>query len=162
MKFQTVSHEDAKGNAIFYPQTLLCMPCVDGRHRREGDQSANGEVYSVSTDLYPLCITAWHDVWKASARSTPCLPTYRRAEPRSIWRMIEEEGTWHIVHIPCKPEAKSRSHEILDNRRGRNADELLRKVVVPHSLLPQHGEVCPMGEKSETEGDIDLGERFDK
>ena len=130
-EFKTVTDKDVLGKwavFFFYPAdfTFVCpTELEDMAEKYEEFKRLGVEVYSVSTDSYPML-----------ADPTGVLS-------RAFGLMIEEDGMAYRGTFVSNPEGLIKLVEIQDNSIGRNAEELLRRVEAAQFVATHDGEVCP-------------------
>jgi len=148
-EFVKVTHEDLNGQwsvVVFYPAdfTFVCPTELgDLADLYPEFQKAGVEVYSVSTDTH-FTHKAWHDASDTIQKiQYPMVGDPTHALSRSFGVLIEEEGLALRGTFIVNPEGVIKAAEINDNSIGRDARELLRKVLAAQYVAAHPGEVCP-------------------
>ncbi len=148
-KFKTVSKEDLKGKwsvFFFYPAdfTFVCPTELrDLAELYEEFCKIDCEVYSVSCDTH-FVHKAWHDASETIRKiQYPMLadPTHILAKDFEVY--IEETGLAERGTFIVNPEGKIVAYEVNAGNVGRNAEELLRKVMASQFVREHGDEVCP-------------------
>lgn len=127
---------------VFYPAdfTLVCPEELgDLADSYDKFREAGAEVYSVSADTH-FVHKAWHDASETIKKIRyPMLadPTGKLARDFGVY--IEDEGLALRGSFVISPEAKIVCYEVNDNRIGREAQELLRKVQAAQ-FVAEHGD----------------------
>ena len=148
-EFKTVSKADVLGKwsvFFFYPAdfTFVCpTELEDLANRYEEFKEVGCEIYSVSTDTH-FVHKAWHD---ASERIKK-IEYVMLADPTHAWSIdfdvyipadgMSERGTFIV-----NPEGEIVGYEVSAGNVGRNAEELLRKVLACQFVAKHGDEVCP-------------------
>lgn len=147
--FKTVSKEDLKGKwsvFFFYPAdfTFVCPTELrDLAELYEEFRKIDCEVYSVSCDTH-FVHKAWHDASETIRQiKYPMLadPTHVLAKDFEVY--IEETGRAERGTFIVNPEGKIVGYEVNAGNVGRNAEELLRKVMASQFVREHGDEVCP-------------------
>lgn len=147
--FHEVSLEDYKGKFVvlfFYPAdfTFVCpTELEDMADRYKELQELGAEVLGVSTDTH-FVHKAWHDhSERISKLNYPMLadPTHVISKAYEVLR--EEEGVADRATFIIDPDGLIKGIEITDEPIGRNAEELLRKVVALKYARENPGQACP-------------------
>lgn len=148
-KFVTVSDADLKGKwsvFVFYPAdfTFVCPTELGDLADQYGEFKKLGvEIYGVSTDTH-FTHKAWHDTSDTIKKvSYPLVGDPTGTLARNFGVMIEEEGLALRGTFVINPEGEIKVLEIHDLGIGRDAKELLRKVVAAQYVASHPGEVCP-------------------
>lgn len=147
--FQTLTKADILGHwsvFFFYPAdfTFVCpTELEDLAVRYEDFQKAGCEIYAVSCDTH-FVHKAWHDTSKRIQQIRyPMLadPTHALAKDFEVY--IEESGLAERGSFIVNPEGKIVAYEVTAGNVGRNADELLRRVLASQFVATHGDEVCP-------------------
>lgn len=147
--FKTVTRKDVLGKwsiFFFYPAdfTFVCPTELEDLSRLYDQfKQAGCEIYAVSCDTH-FVHKAWHD---ASERIRgiryPLLADPTHAIARDFDVYIEQDGMAERGSFIVNPEGKIVCYEISAGNVGRNADELLRRLLACQ-FVHEHGEeVCP-------------------
>ena len=148
-KFIEVTDKDLLGHwsiVFFYPAdfTFVCpTELEDMADLYEEYKKLGVEIYSVSTDTH-FTHKAWHDTSEAVKKINYVMlgdPTGQIT--RNFDVMIEEEGLALRGTFVINPEGFIKVIEINDNRIGRDATELMRKVKAAQYIAAHPNEVCP-------------------
>lgn len=150
-QFRLINLADYRGRwlvMIFYPGdfTFVCpTELAEAAKLYPEFQKLGAEVMGVSTDSVYVH-KAWHDISPSvRAVSFPMLadPTGRLC--REFGTYLEDEGVSLRGSFIVDPDGVVRAGEIHDNRIGRSAKELLRKLQAAIRVREGRGEVCPAG-----------------
>ncbi len=148
-KFSEISEADLKGKwsvVVFYPAdfTFVCPTELgDLADVYPEFQKAGVEIYSVSTDTH-FTHKAWHDASDTIKKiKYPMVGDPTHAIARNFDVLIEEAGLALRGTFVINPEGEIKVAEIHDLGIGRDAKELLRKVVAAQYVASHPGEVCP-------------------
>ena len=148
-KFVEVTDATLKGKwsiVFFYPAdfTFVCPTELGDLADVYGEfQKAGVEIYSVSTDTH-FTHKAWHDASDTIKKiKYPMVGDPTGTITRGFDVMIEEEGLALRGTFVINPEGVIKVAEIHDLGIGRDAKELLRKVVAAQYVASHPGEVCP-------------------
>ena len=148
-KFSEITEADLKGKwsvVVFYPAdfTFVCPTELgDLADVYPEFQKAGVEIYSVSTDTH-FTHKAWHDASDTIKKiKYPMVgdPTHVIATNFDV--LIEEAGLALRGTFVINPEGEIKVAEIHDLGIGRDAKELLRKVIAAQYVASHPGEVCP-------------------
>ena len=148
-KFSEITEADLKGKwsvVVFYPAdfTFVCPTELgDLADVYPEFQKAGVEIYSVSTDTH-FTHKAWHDASDTIKKiKYPMVgdPTHVIAKNFDV--LIEEAGLALRGTFVINPEGEIKVAEIHDLGIGRDAKELLRKVIAAQYVASHPGEVCP-------------------
>ena len=148
-KFVEVSDADLKGKwsvVVFYPAdfTFVCPTELgDLADVYPEFQKAGVEIYSVSTDTH-FTHKAWADASDTIKKIKYVMigdPTH--AITKNFDVLIEEAGLALRGTFVVNPEGEIKVAEIHDLGIGRDAKELLRKVIAAQYVASHPGEVCP-------------------
>ena len=148
-EFKTVTQNDLRGKwsvVFFYPAdfTFVCPTELEDLADRYDEFKKLGvEIYSVSTDTH-FAHKAWHDA-SATIRKIryPMLGDPTAQLSRAFGVHIEDEGLATRGSFVVDPEGRVKVIEIHDNGIGRDAGELLRRVLAAQFVASHPGEVCP-------------------
>ncbi|MBQ9630496.1 MAG: peroxiredoxin [Treponema sp.] len=147
--FKTVTKADLKGKwsiFFFYPAdfTFVCpTELEDLQDKYEEFKKAGCEIYGVSCDSH-FVHKAWHDHSPAISKITyPMLgdPTHALAKDFEV--LIESSGLAERGTFIINPDCKIVGYEVNDGNVGRNAEELLRKLLAFQFVRENGNEVCP-------------------
>lgn len=157
-KFFVVTEANLKGKwsvVFFYPAnfTFVCpTELEDLADNYEEFQKLGVEIYSVSTDTH-FAHKAWHDTSDAVGKIKYTMvgdPT--GVVCRNFDVMIDDVGLADRGTFVIDPEGKIQIIEVNAGGIGRDAKELLRKVIAAQYVAQHPGEVCPakwkQGEKT--------------
>lgn len=148
-EFKTIT----KGNVVgkwsiffFYPAdfTFVCpTELEDLANKYDEFKKADCEIYSVSTDTH-FVHKAWHDTSERIAKlQYPMLADPTHTISRDFDVLIEEDGVAERGSFIVNPEGKIVAYEINAGNVGRNADELLRRLLASQFVAKHGDEVCP-------------------
>ena len=147
--FKFVSKEDILGKwsvFFFYPAdfTFVCpTELEDLADKYEQFKAIGCEIYSVSTDTH-FVHKAWHDASERIKKIRyPMLadPTHRIT--RDFLVLIEADGRAERGTFIINPEGKIVGYEVTAGIGGRNAEELLSKVLACQFVHAHGDQVCP-------------------
>ena len=148
-EFKTVTKKDILKKwsvFFFYPAdfTFVCpTELEDLADRYEEFKKVGCEIYSVSCDTH-FVHKAWHDASDRIKKIEYFMladPTHALSKDFQVY--IEEDGLSERGTFIVNPEGKIVAYEVNAGNVGRNAEELLRKVLALQ-FVAQHGdEVCP-------------------
>ena len=148
-KFIEVTDASLKGKwtvVFFYPAdfTFVCPTELgDLADVYPEFKKAGVEVYSVSIDTH-FTHKAWHDASDTIKKiQYPMIGDPTGTITRNFDVMIEEEGLALRGTFVISPEGEIKVAEIHDLGIGRDAKELLRKVLAAQYVASHPGEVCP-------------------
>lgn len=148
-QFKTVKKEEIMGKwsvFFFYPAdfTFVCpTELEDLANKYEEFKKVGCEIYSVSCDTH-FVHKAWHDASKTIQKiNYPMLADPTGALARDFDVMIEADGLAERGTFVVNPEGKIVAYEVLAGNVGRNADELLRRVLALQFVAEHGDEVCP-------------------
>ncbi len=147
--FIEITNDSLKGHwsvLVFYPAdfTFVCpTELEDLANNYEKFKEIGCEVYSVSTDTHFV-----HKAWADTSDTIKKIKYPMLADPSGkLCKMfdvfIEEEGVAHRGTFIINPECEIKAYEINDNSIGRDADELLRKVMASQFVAKYGGKACP-------------------
>lgn len=148
-EFKTVSKADVLGKwsvFFFYPAdfTFVCpTELEDLANRYEEFKEVGCEIYSVSTDTH-FVHKAWHDASDRIKKIEYVMladPTHKLSKDFEVY--IEEDGLAERGTFVVNPEGKIVAYEVNAGNVGRNAEELLRKVLALQFVAAHGDEVCP-------------------
>lgn len=148
-KFCTISKKDILGKwsvFFFYPAdfTFVCPTELEDLQDQYKEFKELGcEIYAVSTDSH-FVHKAWKDVSERIKKlEYPMLADPTHALSIDFDVLIHETGQAERGTFVVNPEGRIVAYEINAGNVGRNAEELLRKVMALQ-FVAQHGdEVCP-------------------
>ena len=147
--FKTVTKEDLLGKwniLFFYPAdfTFVCPTELEDLANKYEEFKAIGcEIYSVSCDTH-FVHKAWADASETIAKiQYPMLADPTHALSLDFEVYIEEDGMSERGTFVINPEGKIVAYEVNAGNVGRNADELLRKVLALQFVAAHGDEVCP-------------------
>jgi peroxiredoxin (alkyl hydroperoxide reductase subunit C) len=148
-EFKSFSKKDILGKwsvFFFYPAdfTFVCpTELEDLADRYEEFKNAGCEIYSVSTDTH-FVHKAWHDTSDRIKKiQYPMLADPTHALSKDFQVYIEEDGLSERGTFVVNPEGKIVAYEVNAGNVGRNAEELLRKVLALQFVAAHGDEVCP-------------------
>ncbi|MBE7417458.1 MAG: peroxiredoxin [Ideonella sp.] len=148
-KFIEVTEQSLKGKwsvFCFYPAdfTFVCPTELEDLAEQYPQFKDLGvEVYGISTDTH-FAHKAWHDTSDAIKKVRyPLIGDPTGTITRNFDVMIEEEGLALRGTFLINPDGVVKTAEIHDNGIGRDAGELLRKVLAAQYVARHPGEVCP-------------------
>ncbi len=148
-KFSEISEADLMGKwsvVVFYPAdfTFVCPTELgDLADVYPEFQKAGVEIYSVSTDTH-FTHKAWHDASDTIKKiKYPMVGDPTHAIAKNFDVLIEEAGLALRGTFVINPEGQIKVAEIHDLGIGRDAKELLRKVIAAQYVASHPGEVCP-------------------
>jgi NADH-dependent peroxiredoxin subunit C len=148
-EFKTVTHKELEGKwtiFFFYPAdfTFVCpTELVDMAEKYEEFKKMGVEIYSISTDTH-FTHKAWHDTSDSIKKiNYPMLADPTGALSRAFGVYMEDEGLAYRGTFLINPEGAIKLAEINDDRIGRNADELMRKVQAAQFVHNNPNQVCP-------------------
>ena len=148
-EFKTVTKSDVLGKwsvFFFYPAdfTFVCpTELEDLANRYEEFKEVGCEIYSVSTDTH-FVHKAWHDASDRIKKIEYVMladPTHKLSKDFEVY--IEEDGLAERGTFVVNPEGKIVAYEVNAGNVGRNAEELLRKVLALQFVAAHGDEVCP-------------------
>ncbi len=147
--FIDFTHKDLVGKwtvLFFYPAdfTFVCpTELEDLAGRYEDFQKADCEIYSISCDTHFVHM-AWHDASPAVGKvNFPMVgdPTGSLAKALDVYD--ESKGEAERGTFLLNPEGEVVLYEVSAGNIGRNADELLRKLLAAQFVYAHGDEVCP-------------------
>ena len=147
--FKMVSKEEILGKwsvFFFYPAdfTFVCpTELEDLQNLYSKFKEAGCEIYSVSCDTH-FVHKAWYDTSdRISKLQYPMLadPTHALSIDFDVY--IESDGMSERGTFIVNPEGKIVGYEVSAGNVGRNAEELLRKVLACQFVAAHGDEVCP-------------------
>ena len=115
----------------------------DLANRYEEFKEVGCEIYSVSTDTH-FVHKAWHDASERIKKIEYVMladPTHKLSKDFEVY--IEEDGLAERGTFVVNPEGKIVAYEVNAGNVGRNAEELLRKVLALQFVAAHGDEVCP-------------------
>jgi len=148
-EFKQVTQKDIEGKwsvFFFYPAdfTFVCPTELgDLADNYAAFKEANTEIYSVSTDTHFV-----HKAWADSSSTIEKIEFPMLADPRAILTKffdvyIEDEGLALRGSFIVNPSGIIKAFEVHDLGIGRDADELLRKVLAAQFVEAHGDQVCP-------------------
>lgn len=147
--FKTVSDADLKGKwsvFVFYPAdfTFVCPTELgDLADQHEAFKKANCEVYSVSTDTH-FTHKAWHDSSPTIKKiKYPMLADPTHALSKLFEVLIPESGLALRGSFVVNPQSEIVAYEVNQLGIGRDASELLRKLLAAQFVAEHGDQVCP-------------------
>ena len=148
-EFKTVSKKDILGKwsvFFFYPAdfTFVCpTELEDLANKYREFKEAGCEIYAVSCDTH-FVHKAWYDTSERIKKiQYPMLADPTHALSLDFEVYIEEDGMSERGTFVINPEGKIVAYEVNAGNVGRNADELLRKVLALQCVAAHGDEVCP-------------------
>ena len=148
-EFKTVSKKDILGKwsvFFFYPAdfTFVCpTELEDLAEKYEQFREIGCEIYAVSCDTH-FVHKAWFDTSERIKKiQYPMLADPTHALSLDFEVYIEEDGMSERGTFVINPEGKIVAYEVNAGNVGRNADELLRKVLALQFVAAHGDEVCP-------------------
>lgn len=148
-EFRTVSKKDILGKwsvFFFYPAdfTFVCPTELEDLSNKYSEfKKAGCEIYSVSCDTH-FVHKAWADASERIKKiEYPMLadPTHSLSLDFEVY--IEEDGMSERGTFVVNPDGKIVAYEVNAGNVGRNAEELLRKVLALQFVREHGDEVCP-------------------
>ena len=148
-EFKTVTKEDVLGKwsvFFFYPAdfTFVCpTELEDLQNNYSKFKEVGCEIYSVSTDTH-FVHKAWHDASDRIKKLEYVMladPTHALSLDFEVY--IPEDGLSERGTFIVNPEGKIVAYEVNAGNVGRNAEELLRKVLALQFVAAHGDEVCP-------------------
>ena len=148
-EFKTVTKSDVLGKwsvFFFYPAdfTFVCpTELEDLQNNYSKFKEAGCEIYSVSTDTH-FVHKAWHDASDRIKKIEYVMladPTHALSLDFEVY--IPEDGLSERGTFVVNPEGKIVAYEVNAGNVGRNAEELLRKVLALQFVAAHGNEVCP-------------------
>ncbi len=148
-EFKTVTKGDILGKwsiFFFYPAdfTFVCPTELEDLANKYKEFRDNGcEIYSVSCDTH-FVHKAWHDASERIKKiEYPMLadPTHALAKDFEVY--IKADGTAERGSFIVNPEGRIVAYEVTAGNVGRNADELLRRLLASQFVAAHGDEVCP-------------------
>ena len=148
-EFKTVTKNDVLGKwsvFFFYPAdfTFVCpTELEDLQNNYSKFKEAGCEIYSVSTDTH-FVHKAWHDASERIKKIEYVMladPTHALSLDFEVY--IPEDGLSERGTFVVNPEGKIVAYEVNAGNVGRNAEELLRKVLALQFVAAHGDEVCP-------------------
>ena len=148
-EFKTVTKKDVLGKwsvFFFYPAdfTFVCpTELEDLQDNYSKFKEAGCEIYSVSTDTH-FVHKAWHDASERIRKIEYVMladPTHALSLDFEVY--IPEDGLSERGTFIVNPEGKIVAYEVNAGNVGRNAEELLRKVLALQFVASHGDEVCP-------------------
>lgn len=148
-EFKTVSKKDILGKwsvFFFYPAdfTFVCPTELEDLANKYAEfKKAGCEIYAVSCDTH-FVHKAWYDASERIKKiEYPMLADPTHALSLDFEVYIEEDGMSERGTFVVNPEGKIVAYEVNAGNVGRNADELLRKVLALQFVAAHGDEVCP-------------------
>ncbi len=148
-EFKEISLDDYKGNFVvlfFYPTdfTFVCPTELEDMAEKYDELKLMGvEVLSISTDTH-FIHAAWHETSpKVGKINFPMLadPSHEISNAYDVLR--ENEGVADRVTFVIDPDGIIKFMEAIDDRVGRNATELVRKIKAMIYSRKNPGRACP-------------------
>lgn len=131
---------------FFYPAdfTFVCPTELEDLAGKYDEFKKIGcEIFAVSCDTH-FVHKAWHDASETIKKiNYPMLADPTGALARDFDVMIEDAGLAERGTFVVNPEGKIAAYEVLAGNVGRNADELLRRVLALQFVAEHGDEVCP-------------------
>ena len=131
---------------FFYPAdfTFVCPTELEDLENSYAKfKEAGCEIYSVSCDTH-FVHKAWHDHSERIKKITyPMLADPTHVLARDFDVLIEEAGLSERGTFIVNPEGRIVAYEVNSGNVGRNADELLRKLLACKFVAEHGDEVCP-------------------
>lgn len=148
-EFKEVTQKDLEGKwsvFFFYPAdfTFVCpTELEDLANTYDSFKEINTEIYSVSTDTHFV-----HKAWADATETIGKIQYPMLADPRGVLAKffdvyIEEEGLALRGTFVVNPQGIIKAFEVHDLGIGRDADELLRKVLAAQFVEAHGDQVCP-------------------
>jgi peroxiredoxin (alkyl hydroperoxide reductase subunit C) len=148
-EFKTVSKKDILGKwsvFFFYPAdfTFVCPTELEDLANKYSEfKEAGCEIYAVSCDTHFV-----HKAWFDTSERIKKIQYPMLADPTHVLSLdfqvyIEEDGMSERGTFVVNPEGKIVAYEVNAGNVGRNADELLRKVLALQFVAAHGDEVCP-------------------
>ena len=148
-EFKTVTKKDILGKwsvFFFYPAdfTFVCPTELEDLANKYAEfKKAGCEIYAVSCDTH-FVHKAWYDASERIKKiEYPMLADPTHALSLDFEVYIEEDGMSERGTFVVNPEGKIVAYEVNAGNVGRNADELLRKVLALQFVAAHGDEVCP-------------------
>lgn len=148
-EFKEFSKADVLGKwgiFFFYPAdfTFVCPTELEDLQEKYSEfKTANCEIYATSCDTH-FVHKAWHDhSERISQIEYPMLADPRQVLAKDFEVYIEEAGLAERGSFIVNPEGKIVAYEITSGGVGRNAEELLRKLLACQFVHENGSEVCP-------------------
>lgn len=148
-EFKTVSKDDVLGRwsvFFFYPAdfTFVCPTELEDLQNKYAEfKNAGCEIYAVSCDTH-FVHKAWHDTSeKIKKIKYPMLADPTHALSLDFEVYIPEDGMAERGTFIVNPEGKIVAYEVNAGNVGRNADELLRKLLACQFVAAHGDQVCP-------------------
>lgn len=153
-KIKKINFSDYQGKwivLVFYPGdfTFVCPTELEELAGLYNEfKKLDAEVFSVSTDSVYVH-KAWHDQSPAIKKVYfPMIadPTGKLCQELGVY--LEQEGVALRGSFIIDPDGVIKAYEVHDNKIGRNAQELLRKLQAAIFVRENNGMVCPASWKS--------------
>ena len=148
-EFKTVTKQDILGKwsvFFFYPAdfTFVCPTELEDLANKYNEfKEAGCEIYSVSCDTH-FVHKAWYDTSDRIKKiQYPMLADPTHALSLDFEVYIPEDGLSERGTFVVNPEGKIVAYEVNAGNVGRNADELLRKVLALQFVAAHGDQVCP-------------------
>ena len=148
-EFKTVTKADIIGKwsvFFFYPAdfTFVCPTELrDLQEQYEEFKTAGCEVYAVSCDTH-FVHKAWHDSSEMIGKITyPMLGDPTQALAKDFGVLIESDGMAERGSFIVNPQGKIVVYEVNAGNVGRNAEELLRRLLASQFVAEHGDQVCP-------------------
>ena len=148
-EFKTVTKADILGKwsvFFFYPAdfTFVCPTELEDLANKYAEfKEAGCEIYSVSCDTH-FVHKAWYDTSDRIKKiQYPMLADPTHALSLDFEVYIPEDGLSERGTFIVNPEGKIVAYEVNAGNVGRNADELLRKVLALQFVAAHGDQVCP-------------------
>ncbi len=147
--FKTIEKTNILGKwsiFFFYPAdfTFVCpTELEDLANIYDKFKQAGCEIYAVSTDTH-FVHKAWHDTSERIGKLRyPMLADPTHVLSRDFDVLIAADGMAERGSFIVNPEGKIVSYEVSAGNVGRNAEELLRKLLACQFVYEHGDEVCP-------------------
>lgn len=148
-EFKEINKSDVLGKwgiFFFYPAdfTFVCPTELEDLQEKYSEfKKAKCEIYACSCDTH-FVHKAWHDhSERISQIEYPMLADPRQVLAKDFEVYIEEAGLAERGSFILNPEGKIVAYEITSGGVGRNAEELLRKLLACQFVHENGSEVCP-------------------
>lgn len=148
-EFRTITKKDIIGKwslFFFYPAdfTFICPTELEDLQKQyEAFKTAGCEIYSISTDTH-FVHKAWHDSSERIGKITyPMLADPTHVLCKDFQVLIETEGIAERGSFLINPEGKIVVYEVNAGNVGRNAEELLRRLLASQFVAEHGDQVCP-------------------
>lgn len=148
-EFKTITKADILGKwslFFFYPAdfTFICPTELEDLQETYAKfKDAGCEIYSVSTDTH-FVHKAWHDSSDRIGKITyPMLADPTHVLCREFQVLIETDGMAERGSFLINPDGKIVVYEVNAGNIGRNAEELLRRLLACQFVAEHGDQVCP-------------------